>query len=243
MAMESFAPPHFAAQATSLKSFEAPQALPSMIDMYNQSKYTDVVVSCPDGRAVNAHTVILCSQSGFFDRECSKFSSGTLRKVYLQNIEWRTLRRVIEFLYSGTYSCEYDPDRMPTPVDSPISFPTSAPQSPYPGIETIFGPLSFTPASVLPLADVSKERPNLAFNQAVCPNASNASCFTHGKTVSRQSIFSVTEVSPREVGDQPMDEVTSVETKITPPPSKLLELNFHTRRGIESFIHFAYILT
>ena len=62
--------------------------------------FTDVTLACSDGKQIEAHRVILSSQSRFFNRI---LTSNTKRQllVYIPNISYSELQQILKFLYQG----------------------------------------------------------------------------------------------------------------------------------------------
>ena len=80
----------------------------SLKDMLNQKLFTDVTLACNDDKQVDAHRIILSSQSLFF-RKILETNKEKDILVYLPNVSSVELDTILEFVYLGqTEICEKD---------------------------------------------------------------------------------------------------------------------------------------
>ena len=72
----------------------------SLKDMLNQKLFTDVTLACNDDKQVDAHRIILSSQSSFF-RRILKVNDRRDILIYLPSVSSCELEIILEFVYSG----------------------------------------------------------------------------------------------------------------------------------------------
>ena len=72
----------------------------SLKETLNNKSFTDVTLACNDDKHVDAHRIILSSQSLFF-RRILKVNDRRDILIYLPNISSNELESILEFLYLG----------------------------------------------------------------------------------------------------------------------------------------------
>ncbi|KAG5926582.1 hypothetical protein E4U42_003147 [Claviceps africana] len=71
--------------------------------LWNAKKFTDYKIVC-DGKTIPVHKAILCSASLIFDAACSGNFKETDGTYHVQDFPLYAVRRMLEYIYTGTYS-------------------------------------------------------------------------------------------------------------------------------------------
>lgn len=70
----------------------------------DSGRYSDLVVACKS-QTFNAHRVVLCSQSEFFDKACSgPFIEASSGKIDLPDDDPALVQKLMDFFYTGDYA-------------------------------------------------------------------------------------------------------------------------------------------
>ncbi|KAL8367056.1 hypothetical protein RB599_010967 [Gaeumannomyces hyphopodioides] len=107
----------------SFKSLAVAPIYSSLRPVRDSGKYSDLVVTCKS-QTFNAHRVVLCSQSEFFDKACGgPFIEASSGKIDLPDDDPALVQKLMDFFYTGDYTqttkasdgCESKPtSRSPT---------------------------------------------------------------------------------------------------------------------------------
>ncbi|KAL3482997.1 hypothetical protein BJX62DRAFT_92309 [Aspergillus germanicus] len=71
--------------------------------LHLNSEYSDLEIIC-DGKTFPAHKLVVCSRSEYFKRACFGEFKETREPICLDNTDTVLLEKVLEFLYTGTYT-------------------------------------------------------------------------------------------------------------------------------------------
>ena len=89
-------------ESSSEKSFQISQKHYDVYkeDMLKDKEFTDVTLATNDNKQVDAHRIILSSQSSFFNRILKENSKREIL-IYLPNISYEELQSLMEYIYLG----------------------------------------------------------------------------------------------------------------------------------------------
>ena len=82
-------------------------ALETFKNLWSSGDFADVTLACADGQHVRAHKVILSSCSPFFKNILLQ-NAHQHPLIYMKGIEFRYLKSLVEFVYSGEVNIEKD---------------------------------------------------------------------------------------------------------------------------------------
>jgi len=77
----------------------------SIKDLLNDEQFTDVTLACDDGKQVKAHKIILSSCSSFL-KNIFVQNPHPQPLVYISDISWGNLNRILQFMYLGSVEVE-----------------------------------------------------------------------------------------------------------------------------------------
>ncbi|KAJ5464768.1 uncharacterized protein N7458_000454 [Penicillium daleae] len=74
---------------------------------YTSAEYSDMTIIC--GNVVfHAHKLIVCPQSEYFKKACSSGFQEATEPIRLPDTEPELMRKVLEYLYTGTYTLDFE---------------------------------------------------------------------------------------------------------------------------------------
>ena len=82
-------------------------ALETFKNLWSSGDFADVTLACADGQQVRAHKVILSSCSPFFKNMLLQ-NSHQHPLIYMKGIDFKYLKSLVEFVYSGEVNIEKD---------------------------------------------------------------------------------------------------------------------------------------